>query len=890
MRFTARLEHFQRNDAEAAMPCVCRLAIPVVALTLVCSFRVLSAPPPAPTKEQIARLIEQLGSKEFGKREEASKQLWEAGEPAELALEGAAKSADAEVSRRAAEILDKFKWGIFPDTPKPVVELIRRYEGSELAAKQEVLRQLFGEGVPGCRALVRIATAEDDPEMRQRINRTIGSDVRRFMPLALVDNRYDIVEKVLQQSLQSEDLRQANLSHYCAYCLFRGTIDERIKNLSARTERTKQESELLAYLYRTSGNLRAAKEVAEKADLTELLEALLYEMGEWKDLATRELAGQRKSPEKLGYRAAYQRLAGDTMACDQTLSQFRQVVEEATPAEKPILGYYLAKALFLNDRPAEALEVLDRSGQYPMLFEILCVQFKYREAFALADKARKAAHKDLARIEIFEARTLYGLGEKEKAMALFAHRAEDIKPGNDLNWFEDLVDAEYRVGLKEQAFDHAAKILENLSDPSWAERLLGRLFPGHGDVALVWWTFARKTPARNPSDAMKLVRDLLDGRLGQKQVEDLITAAHQGIKQASADESDRLWLALAETAGAAKLPDLRKRCLEQGGPQALLQLGDTIAEKKDWAGAAALYRRAWDKAPSEPLPLFLAGNALMQAGNVMEGKKLMEQSHILLLGDDQARNDFAVALSRRGFAYDAHREGDLLQRVGVAGSSYHGDAGLRQAQAAVQRKDYLGAAKGQERTLLRCLKPYVRFSQNPAYLGVPTLAHRFRARGLLEAGQFDEAWKEIAYCRGALPGDVDLAILVVPELDRRGHKKEADELFDQTAAVYAKIRADYPRCGWAHNSVAWLSVCCGRELEAARSHAQKAVDLAPDSAGHHDTLAEIYFQLGEKEKAVAEQQKAIALDPTKAYFRKQLKRIEAGDPKAERPSELEGDG
>jgi tetratricopeptide (TPR) repeat protein len=850
----------------------------------------LSAPPAAPTKEQIARLIEQLGSKDFDKRQEASKLLWEAGEPAEKALEEAAKSTDAEVSRRATEILEKFKWGIFPDTPKPVVELIRRYEGSEPAAKQEVLRQLLGEGVPGCRALARIAAAEDDLDMRHRINRTIGSDVRRFMPLALVDNRYDVVERVLQQSLQSEELRPANLSHYCALCLFRGTIEERIKNLSAKSDRTKQDLELLAYLYRTTGNLRAAKEVAEKAELPELLEALLYEMGDWKDLAARELAGQRKSPEKFGYRAAYQRLAGDARGCDQTLGQFRQVVEEATPAEKPILGHYFAKALFLNDRPAEALEVLERSGQYAMLFELLCVQFKYREAFALADKARGGTHKELPQIEILEARTLYGLGEKEKAVALFAHRAEDIKPGNDLSWFEDLVDAEYRVGLKEQAFDHATRILENLSDPGWAERLFARLFPGRGDVAVVWWTHARKTPGRTPVAAMKQVREVLEGKLTQKEVEGLISAARLAIKEVAADDADRWWLALAETANAAKLPDVRRSCLEQGGLQSLQQLGDLAAQDRDWAGAAVLYRRAWDRAPSEPLPLFLAGNALMHAGSAAEGKKLIEQSHALLLGDDQARNDFALALSRRGFSDDAHREGDLLQRLGAAGSSYHADAELRQAMAAFQRKEYLAAAKGQERTLLRCLKPYVRFSRNPAYLGVPTLAHRFRARGLLEAGKFDEAWKEIAYCRAALPGDVDLAILVVPELDRLGHKKEADELFDQTAAVYAKISSDYPRCGWAHNSVAWLSVCCGRDLESARTQAQKAIDLAPASAGHHDTLAEVYFQLGEKEKAIAEQQKAIALDPTKPYFRKQLKRIEAGDSKAERPSETEDDG
>jgi tetratricopeptide (TPR) repeat protein len=321
----------------------------------------------------------------------------------------------------------------------------------------------------------------------------------------------------------------------------------------------------------------------------------------------------------------------------------------------------------------------------------------------------------------------------------------------------------------------------------------------------------------------------------------------------------------------------------------LQRLGDLLAENKDWSGAAEAYRKAWDKSPSQPLPLLLAGKALVHAGDEKQGKKLVEQAHWLSLGDDRARNEFAIALSQRGFGEDARRENELIMRLGEAGSYYGGDAERRLAVEALRKKDYLKAAAGQEHTILRCLKTYVRFIQNPAYLGVPTLPHRFRARGLLDAGKVEEAIKEIAYCRTALPGDVDLAILVVPELERRGHKKEADDVFAQTAAVYEKINSDYPKCAWSHNSIAWLSVCCGRDLDKALEHAKKAVELNPDIAGHRDTLAEIYFQLGQKDKAIGEQKKAVELDPKRSYFRKQLKRIEAGDPKVDRPSELDDD-
>jgi tetratricopeptide (TPR) repeat protein len=129
----------------------------------------------------------------------------------------------------------------------------------------------------------------------------------------------------------------------------------------------------------------------------------------------------------------------------------------------------------------------------------------------------------------------------------------------------------------------------------------------------------------------------------------------------------------------------------------------------------------------------------------------------------------------------------------------------------------------------------------------------------------------------------------VPELEKRGRKKEAVALFEQTLKVYEEVCRDYPRAASAHNSYAWVSACCRRNLDKALEHARKAVELNPKSAGAHDTLAEVYFQLGKKDLAVATQKKAVALEPKRAYFRKQLKRLEAGDPKAPRPAGDEGE-
>ena len=80
-----------------------------------------------PSPEQIARWVEQLGDNDFATREKATELLWKAGSAAESALQQALKSTDLEVVRRARELLDRFKFGIYPDTPAEVVRLIERY-------------------------------------------------------------------------------------------------------------------------------------------------------------------------------------------------------------------------------------------------------------------------------------------------------------------------------------------------------------------------------------------------------------------------------------------------------------------------------------------------------------------------------------------------------------------------------------------------------------------------------------------------------------------------------------------------------------------------------------------------------------------------------------------
>src|SRR5262249_53789477 len=128
------------------------------------------------------------------------------------------------------------------------------------------------------------------------------------------------------------------------------------------------------------------------------------------------------------------------------------------------------------------------------------------------------------------------------------------------------------------------------------------------------------------------------------------------------------------------------------------------------------------------------------------------------------------------------------------------------------RKDYRRAADYHDRSLLPFLE-YVAFVRPEAYLRVPAFGHQVRAMNLIHQDKIDEAVKEIRLALTAVACVLETVIYDVPELDKRKRKKEADEVFNQVFAHFEKICKAYPKSAQNHNSLAWMAVCCRRQLD-----------------------------------------------------------------------------
>ncbi|HEV8379345.1 MAG TPA: hypothetical protein VGP99_10885 [Tepidisphaeraceae bacterium] len=824
----------------------------------------------AADQKLIADAIAHLGDLDPAVRDKASKTLWQMGRDAEPAILEALKSDDPEVVARCREILIDFKYGIYPDTPQDIVAFVRAYRSGNPVQKRAAVQGLTRIGPRAYPAAVRLARAEESYALRSQVFHELAQMGARGAIGFLSEGDFQSAEQCLEVGLSDGLDRQTR--SYITFLLLRGKADPKIASLRSEMELgdgISGAARLLAYLLRAKGDLSGARQAAEQSHDDRLLEGILLEQGDWKMLAGRHAKDgeEDKNIEKLAFRAAYQRLAGHSQAAAATLDLIAKIPprnDNPWPA---------AKALLLNDRPKEAIELLLNANQTSSALELLLAQQRYAEALELAAAARETKAIHLARI----ARTLHHLGEKERSAAAL-RAAIELAPKGGMPAWVAVVDAEIRTGQRPNALTHAATALTQMNDPS--SGLFEKLFPKSASDAEALWPILRaQYSSEKPTEVMsrlddlvadkwprdqliKLTRDICEGKIDASDRPRLLRAAVNVLQKAGLnDESEACSLALSEISN-----DQRD----------LVALAGSAVVKKEWNAAAELSIRAMEKDRSRAAPRYFRGYCLLQLGREKEGRELMDIALLLPLADDSDRYEFSEQLQKAGLADVAREQQEMILHTGDFAGWEMGNITRIMAHRASQQGDDLAAANLWERSTLPCLRDNTSFVDLAAYLGVPHLIHRTRARGLLKVGRIDDALAELRLCEEYLPGDINLAIDMAPALREANREKDLLDLVERTLQRQQSILATYPKAALIHNSAAWMLARCRLKLDIALAHAQKAVELEPQSAPILDTLAEIYFQLGQKDKAAAAIRTCIDLEPTVDRHKVQLKRFEQG--------------
>ena len=842
---------------------------------------------------QVKKWIDELGDADFTTRENAHKNLWKAGSDAEDQLKVALKGDDAEIRKRSLELLEKFKWGIYHDSPIAIIDLIQAYQSGTLQDKEKSIAKLIEMGGLGVKSVIKIINAEEQEEVRNSVLSYASKSVSKVIPYLIEKNEFKFLDQILQMML--ENRAEGVFSNYAVYAILSASTDKIINQLSKnKPPKISDEinKEILAYLYRSKGDHNDALKFAKESKNPELYTQLALEASKWKVVLDTDHFPDDLLLGKLGYKLAMYRLANEKTKFDGAKKTLMEIAEELTGKDKNGVEsteqlFQAAKIALLNYMVPEGIDSLLKNKKRMMVAEIYASRFEFDKIKSLIEEAKTENAKDVPALEIHWAKILYGLGEKEQALKILDQYSSRIADKSEGDWPLKLVHAWILIKKRDRALDDAASYLQKIEHREASGRMLNKIF---GDDAEfydpLFRFFFKKKSTETSQTVIKQINDLHDKKLESNAVVKLVDDLLEYASTVTAEESVSLKNAAGAILKKYGLDEKLKELADKFGSETiLLSLADLYAEKKEWAKARDSFKVAWDKDKSKSIIAFMIAKMEENIGDKVQASKWKDLSTWAPLGNEQVRLDFAYALGKRNYVDDALIQFDLVSKTGEPGSYSVGASSRALASRLIEKKSFEKAADGYELAMLRCMTPFVSFTQSQAYVNVPSLIARLRCRSAIDTGDFDKVDSFASKAFDLQPGEVELPILVYQPLIAKGKKELADKIFASAKKSIQKVGDDYPNCAWAHNSAAWLSACCKSDLIWGLNQAEMAIKLDGKSAAHLDTLAEVLFQLKRQKEAVEAQTKAVALEPTKIYYKKQLKRIQNGDPSVDRPEE-----
>ena len=871
---------------------MCRASARPFVLLLIFALGMPALPAPD-ARRDIDDAIAKLSSADPAERDAATRVLWSIGEAAQEALKEAAEGDDIEAARRAAEILRSIRYGIRPDTPPIVADLLEQYTLAASQGDQQsvtpAVNGLAGAGPAGLRVLTRLWQEEADDARRKLIAHAVAEKSRPGAAVLVSQGDSAGALELLEAAADAvSPFGEPAVRDMAALLLLRGGagLDERIGKLKPlvadtadKTVRSRNARQL-AYLLRARGDLPAARWAAEQAGEPALLDLILIESADWKEMAARwsKRSKVEESFEDLGYAAAFCRLAGDGTGLDAFTTKTVELAKN-----RPGDAAAAAESLFLNDRPDAGMQVLLDHKAFAEASEILSPRMRYDEILRLSRRLREEKEPDAPTVEARAASVLHMLGDTKAATEsverLLAEAAARKGGPEEVARYAVLAEAAAAIGRADLADECAARAVTVAGRNDDLSDLFESAGFGNGERAARWWKVLRDSYREPVKVTLGRLRSLTKGELAPAQMEALARAAAELVRKTELSAREGGLADIGDALLAAGYRDSAVnyfRWLSQRPPPppvAFIRLADLESEAGRWDAAVALYARAWDLDRTQPLPLLLRGAALKHIGRDKEGAELVELAHLLPLADEGARHELMGDLERRQMKDDARRERDSILRTAAFQSWHQSDALRRAGDEAYEREDYLAAAGLWDRAFLDNQGRSTRFARLWANFAMPALIHRSRALGLMRAGEFAGAAREVDLAMLYSPSDADSVIAFVNELDRLGKKAEADDLYRRHSAPYRALCEAHPASAQAHNQLAWAQAKCRRDLDDALGHARRAVELDPKSTACLDTLAETHFQRGEVQQAIEVMNRCVELEPKDKRHQQQLERF-----------------
>jgi tetratricopeptide (TPR) repeat protein len=854
---------------------------------------VASSPATAFASSDLEKYSNQLGDPDVRVRDSAIKALRAAGASAGEPLRGVALGPDPEVSRRAAAILRQLD---LPAIEEPTLQdppELAAYRGADRESRGQIISQLIAAGASRPSSLIRAWAMEKDADLRRAMFAAMLQSPPLYASVLVAYGHRPAARHLLETALARGESSAA--APYAALCLLDGDAAAALTRWSARTASRNDAADsegasadiaasVMARLHRAAGSAKAGIEWARASGDFDLLSEHLRSARDWPALA--KLAAEQPNPlgepGLLNLLCGARILSGEGAALNADIDRLRKL---------PDATENVSHVLILAGRVDDALRVLTDGAETIDRFKLLIAQERWNDALELLASQDAARDEPAIRFRIAASEQFYALGDSVRANDLLARAATENQAIRSTE-IEVLVGEAYRqIGEPAKAWDHFRAAMKSVADRNedlgpvaWRAFRSDSDGDGEADVggSNLWGLLQVRFRGEKFDQQFDRARAFVDRTMPIPDLQRLATARGSGsavglvysthlIRTVGQRMKD-----LAQEADAEKflVSSAERAPSPEHAMATFIRLGDWAAEKKDWAKAAHWYGRAWNAERSRAGPLYLRAWAIRQAGWYARADDLMNLAHAIPLADPWRRMESVRFLSQRRVNDALSRETKFILRTSRP-DIYAADMAQRLlAERAIRDSDWFEAAALHEGLLLNFASIYSR-AEPAFFLRMPHTIHRLRAKGLLARGDAAAAEREIAACRALMPGDVMLAIDVVPEFERLGNKARADGLYAESMRQKDEILAKYPRSANHHNDAAWLAVNCGRDADKALAHARRAVELRPKNASYIDTLAEAQFRRGEIDEAIKAMTRCVELEPKTPRHREQLERFEA---------------
>jgi tetratricopeptide (TPR) repeat protein len=298
--------------------------------------------------------------------------------------------------------------------------------------------------------------------------------------------------------------------------------------------------------------------------------------------------------------------------------------------------------------------------------------------------------------------------------------------------------------------------------------------------------------------------------------------------------------------------------------------------------------RAWeDRLESNPnsySTLAKLGAAHINRDEPEEAQKYFDKVQVLSLDEPEVLQLLADAMHTAGV--DDRAEDYLRKLLLTAEPKNQYLLAAMSRYAGYQKKagNWRVAAAFNEVDMLYDIQERSTYTGPIYYLRKRFEADLMKSLALNEEGDVAGAKALLARCFNLLNGDGLLADDFFPLLRQEGLIEEHDRYFE---LAYGRIKDSiqaYPGTHNTYNSAAWLASRAARELDDAHAMATKALEARPKQGAYLDTMAEVWFAMRDREKAVEWSLKACR-DAWRAghtgsggpALREQLKRFQTGD-------------